>query len=718
MRETVMFILATHILLYVSVLLDVPFLRQFFGFVFLTFLPGFVILRALGLKTDSVAVELSLSVSVSIALVMFLGLLANTLYPLLGISAPLSTLPLIITISALTLAICILSQIKGIDINTDMYSQLFHNEINTKGVILCVVSISLFCLSIVGALHHNVFLLVSVIAGTAVIFATPIFLYKHIPSRYYMFAIFVVSLSLLLQTSLISSRIMGWDIFGEYSVFESVRVAGYWTPPGIVSAQDPTSNLYSILSVTILPTVYSTVLNLNGELLFKTIFPFIFCFVPIFLFKTYETQLGKIVALLSVIFFIAEPMNLYGLAPLSLTREMITYLFLSAIILCFVKRDIDLKIRRILVITFSTGLAVSHYSLAFLSVFFIAFVFIAMRITGRKDSMLNLTLVLCIAGITFGWYMYVASPPLNKLNWSLHNISSRLTSDIFDFQNRLDPGMTVLSPTRQVMSLNGLIHKIVVYICEFFVMVGAIVLLVKPKKFKLHPVFRWMAVFAAFLLLVCIAVPNVAPTLNFMRFYRYSMIFLAPLFTLGGVYFLGFLRRMSNRPLARPRFVFRNFRLLMMTIVLVVFFLYRSGFVNTVTGDLPYSYSLDFDRMKQSTFFNVGNSLYFVYVPEQDLFGARWLALQIGNSSLVYADYGMGITILSSYTTLNHQNIGFIMNGTLSKPESYIYLRSFNVLGGLIPHPQDYLNLSDLSPSLSKNCRIYSNGASDVYFVP
>jgi len=34
---------------------------------------------------------------------------------------------------------------------------------NTKGVILCVVSILLLSLSIVGALYHNVFLLVSVI---------------------------------------------------------------------------------------------------------------------------------------------------------------------------------------------------------------------------------------------------------------------------------------------------------------------------------------------------------------------------------------------------------------------------------------------------------------------------------------------------------------------------------------------------------------------------
>jgi len=229
-----------------------------------------------------------------------------------------------------------------------------------------------------------------------------------------------------------------------------------------------------------------------------------------------------------------------------------------------------------------------------------------------------------------------------------------------------------------------------------------------------------MAIFAGFLLSVCLVIPNVAPTLNFMRFYRYSMILLAPLFILGGAYFLGRLKRIRRISSVESKFSLGDTRLLVLTIVLVVFFLFRSGFVNNITGDTPYSYSLDFDRMKASIFFTTGNSLYFVYVPEQDFFGARWLVLQIRNNSLIYVDYGMGITTLNYARAhaANRQNIEYIMNGTQSKPESYIYLRSFNVLGGLVAFYSGYSNLSDLYPSPSQNCRIYSNGASDIYFVP
>jgi uncharacterized membrane protein len=122
--------------------------------------------------------------------------------------------------------------------------------------------------------------------------------------------------------------------------------------------------------------------------------------------------------------------------------------------------------------------------------------------------------------------------------------------------------------------------------------------------------------------------------------------------------------------------------------------------------------------MKTSAFFTTGGSIYSVYVPEQDLSSATWLALQIGNRSLVYAEYGMGIVTLIDYTTLDSENIEYIVNGTQSEPKSYTYLRSFNVLGGIVAYELVYLNLTDLSPSLSQNCEIYSNGLSNVYFAP
>jgi uncharacterized membrane protein len=52
---------------------------------------------------------------------------------------------------------------------------------------------------------------------------------------------------------------------------------------------------------------------------------------------------------------------------------------------------------------------------------------------------------------------------------------------------------------------------------------------------------------------------------------------------------------------------------------------------------------------------------------------------------------------------------------------SYVYLRSLNIIEGVVVDPLQaesggYFNLSDIS--LSQSNRIYSNGASDIYFTP
>ena len=369
MRNLNILIILIHVLLYVTVILDIPILRQCIGFIYLTFIPGFIIIRAIIKRNVSFAVELTLSVGVSIGFLMLVGLLANTLYPVIGISAPLSTMPILITISAFTLVLFVFSQIKSIN-EPSIDSLQFLSFKKDTGFILSILSIFLLGISIVGAICNNTLLQLFVIVGLASIFIASVFLSNRISSNCFMFLLFVCSLALVLLTSLISEHIMGWDIFGEYFVFMSVLRVGHWFPSGIVSSFTSFSLLNSILSDTILPTIYSTIMNLNGELILKTVFPVIFCFVPVILFKIFKSQLGKSIAMVSALFFIVEPLNLYGLGALSLTREMITYLFLVLIIFCFVTKDLDIRIRKLLIIAFSAGLAVSHYSLFFSVVYF------------------------------------------------------------------------------------------------------------------------------------------------------------------------------------------------------------------------------------------------------------------------------------------------------------------------------------------------------------
>jgi len=79
---------------------NVPVVRPITGFVYLTFIPGILLLRILRIHKLSAAETLLYSVGLSIALLMLTGLLMNFILPLIGVSEPISLVPLVAVFGA------------------------------------------------------------------------------------------------------------------------------------------------------------------------------------------------------------------------------------------------------------------------------------------------------------------------------------------------------------------------------------------------------------------------------------------------------------------------------------------------------------------------------------------------------------------------------------------------------------------------------------------
>jgi uncharacterized membrane protein len=101
--------------------LQIPILRQLIGFIYLSFIPGIIILRILKLHKLGNIQTLLYTVGLSIATLMFTGLLMNTIYPFIGITRPISITPLIITISAVVLVLCVISYVRDKDFSDPNY---------------------------------------------------------------------------------------------------------------------------------------------------------------------------------------------------------------------------------------------------------------------------------------------------------------------------------------------------------------------------------------------------------------------------------------------------------------------------------------------------------------------------------------------------------------------------------------------------------------------
>ena len=202
----------------------------------------------------------------------------------------------------------------------------------------------------------------------------------------------------------------------EYYVFRLTQINGHW---GFLNANVNslvTLTYNSMLSITLLPAVYSALMNAQGEIVFKILYPFIFSLVPLTLYRICEKQFGKLIGLLSALFFVFTSAAFYGPEPLGLNRQIVGELFLILSVFLLISKTIPVTKRRLLLIIFGAALAVSHYSLAYIYLAIVVVVFIISRVKPKFDDTLNTVTVLLLFVMTFSWYALTSAPLLTSLD--------------------------------------------------------------------------------------------------------------------------------------------------------------------------------------------------------------------------------------------------------------------------------------------------------------
>jgi uncharacterized membrane protein len=341
--------------------LDIPGLRQLAGFLFLTFVPGILILRILKIHNIGLIESLLYSVGLSIAFVMATGVVVNFALPPLGVSQPLTVAPLAMIFTVFFLILCFLAYKRDKDFRRSNPPPEDNEKIAKLGSsstikpFLLAVLLPLLAIlgtSLVNSYQSN-YLLLALIFIIAILVILVAF-NKFIPEQVYPFMILMMALALLYQTTLISNYLVGSDIHQEYYWGKLIIENGYWDAaiPGGIN---------SCLSIVMLAPVYSLLLNMDVAWLFKIIYPLFFSLLPLTLFQIFRSQIGSRYAFLAAFFFIAMPMFFMDLTQLA--RQQISELFFVLVILLMVDRKLTLMQRTILVIVFSFGVVVSHYGM-------------------------------------------------------------------------------------------------------------------------------------------------------------------------------------------------------------------------------------------------------------------------------------------------------------------------------------------------------------------
>ncbi|RLD37106.1 MAG: hypothetical protein DRI74_07560 [Bacteroidetes bacterium] len=675
------------------IIFDVQIARQIIGFLYFTFVPGFIVARILKLYGLNKLETVLFSMGLSVGFLMLLGLLTNCFGFLLGISKPLTLIPLMGVLNAFILVGTIIAYLRS-------GSTLWKGKgfkLHPSVAYLVILPI----LSVIGSIYVNTYgdnsILLFMMIAITLVFIIAIFSEKLLPSTFYPLAVLMIAISLLFHSSLVSSYVFpyGSDSPAELFVFKITRSNAYWNSTNPFPGDVQYGRYYSMLSITILPTVYSVLLKIDPTWIFKILFPLIFSFVPVGLYQLWKGYMGKKYAFIAAFFFMSY--ETFYTEMIGLNRQMIAEIFFIMLLLVIFNEKIKAASKTICFMIFSFGLITSHYGLSEIFLFFISLAFICLFIIKKPRKNIRAAMIVLFFVIMFTWYIYITSSAVFDSILEFGNYVYEQMGDFFNPRSR-EPevlrGLGLESPP----TIWNAISRVFAYMTEFLIVIGFVSLLLKRKDTHFKGEYFILTFTAMTFLAALIIVPGLANTMNMTRFYHILLFFLAPLCVVGADFLGKSLKR--NKKLVVS---------VLLLIVLVSYFLFQTSFVFEIVGSRSPSVPLSGYRMKATKLY-----VRYLYIDAYNVFGAQWLLQNSGEHAQIYSDSCSRRNELRAYGMMYSEYIKILSNTTEVEPGGIVYLSSLNVNHETVVGSRLTWNTSELE-FLNDLNKVYSNGLSQVY---
>ena len=677
---------------------QMPILRQFIGFIYLTFVPGVLLLRLLRLKQISFTEKSMFTVALSLVTLMLSGFFINEL-GVFFVEKPISTIPLfcmIFLIVSILLIVCYIREKNTI--YNPSFITLNYNMAPIMIYLFVILFSILFGTYVVNYYHSNIFLLFAVLLIASIVFL--ICFDKFIPETMYPLIIFVLSISLLYHNSLISSTLYGYDIHQEYYDSNLVKILGTWNP-------DIPRNINAMLSIVMIAPIYSEICDLNLTYVFKIVYPFLYSFTPLGIYLIYRKQVNNPkIAFFSIFYFMS--VYPYYTEMLALARQEIAELFLVLIVLVMIS-NYEAPKKKLLYIVFSLGLVISHYGLSYLFIILSLIAYMFLVYLNQKSEIFCPRTIFLFIICAIGWSIYLSSGSIFD---SVGNLFMNVYHSISYLQTS-----TVSLVTKGTSSWCGKLVRLLYFSSQIFILIGFGQSIIAYKNSKTQSEVKFSKEYMGFsfacICLLAVFLITSVTGMNIYRFFHISTIFLSLFCILGGLVVFNFIEKVVQNivPTSHNRNSFK-----FLAIFLALFLLLNIGFVQEIANDYPTSVSLSQNSMKEGGA-NSSMRLYRYYIPIQDVYGSMWISKNRNDTMDVYADETAARFVLTSYGMMPDQK--YLYNEKNRFLNSYIYFRYPNVINGLLSKKDsnmyDYDSTSELLPILNQKYIIYSNGYNTVY---
>lgn len=732
------------------------FIRTILSFLSLVIIPGSLLILCLRIKNLKFYEYFSYMVGLSLSLLIFLGLFINTFLPLLGVIKPLSEVPVIAGYNLLLLVLGIIAFIRNKTLNLEITYPKF-SKLNWT---ILLSSLIFLPLSVFGAITLNnggaSRIALSMIFGIVIYMFAITLLRKRLTDDIFPPIIYFIGLSLLLSYSLRSWHILGWDINLEYQMFQLTKTKLLWT------VSNSLDYFNSCLSITILPTLFDSVLKINDEYIYKIVYQLLFALVPVNIYLIVKRYTSSLLAFFASFLVMSQQYFYMGLT--SITRQEIAFIFFTSSILILFNNKVENKIRNAIFVLFGISLVVSHYSTNYVALFLFFAVYLLMlslRLLKRGSHFLNnsfienlrlenvnlkLAPLIILVVLTIIWNVFITKSS-NNLKYTIFAMY-RTIGETFSNNNRSQTVYSFLFNKNYSYSNYQLDKSISKFTQDYFrlnnidpVLKGTNTNNYKPRlvfdsnsssektalnRLSLYPytIAKYIIMLSLLIgmiyLLVRKSKDNKHINLEYAFFTLASLIFIVMVIVLPQIsvsydverVFFQCLTFSSFCILIGMKIIFKHLRSLkyiFILCILVIYMLYQSGVTASLTGNV----------LRVNTL-NTGREYNAHYIHDEDTYAIKWISKRYENYMYIYMDF-MAVAKFKSFSGRNINKIPYMIPNIIDK-SNYVYASYSNTheniafLDDIIYSSGNSLTINYPFNFLDSNKNlIYNNGGAKIY---
>jgi len=707
-----------------AILLNIPFLRQIFGFFCFTIIPGLLILDIL--KSDRIELpkKFVLSYGLSISSLMFIGLFLNFLYPVFGASRPLSTISLVISFTAVILFLCFIAHKRN---KTEFCSsKVFNIELGIKRdqflspLIFPIIFpiLTIFGVYLMNTTENNIVLLT--LPFLIVIYAAFIVYFnKRIPTVTYPVAILMIGLALALILPLRGEyMLMGGDGSIEYRYFWLTATNAYWNIE--LSRGGSIGCVNACLSVALLHPIFQSLLGLTSEFTYKLVTPLLLSVTPLALFILYRNFIQESYAFLAALFF-ASQFNFVNC--ISGARLLIGIFFFVLAVMVFFDKEMGKLNKRILFLIFMFSLILSYYSYCYI---FAILMFsswmiglVASKFAKFKQNITATLVVLCIAVVFLWWSQITESHFTTTIRFIENTFVSLIRASLAESSD-------IMALKAIGIGLEGapeILNFVIYYITLILIVIGSIDLIKRWKTSEFGVEYTLMVLSCLILWTLMIVAPYISEGFGLERTYFPTLIVLAPSMIIG-VQVICRLSSFETWNCIKQRlktsvkqlkcdYHSRNYHkfVILITLVVVILNLFvATGITYQMFGN-HRSVILNSDGLQYD--------IWYIHLEEID--AAKWLTNNMEKNVPIYTD----AYTPTRFSTLRGKEKITVYNrffkDNIPRENGYIFLRYQNVVDGTVytwyvrKEWSEYMPLTKYPHLFIGKSKIYSNGGSEVW---